>query len=303
MMRALPVVILLVALSACQSVPKGSGGGGVLAKVDASDAVANTDDVIAFAKTRFVDHTTGLSKLINFSAVDEGAGKTFRYVRKEVASAAGGIAAFRNDFSAFCAKGGGVYAYGVCWSGDRARFVTDILPSKRAATPTHDFVAVSVFAISGADDEGFLAEIAPLSATLKPIRFSAGKSGALGGLRKQYDDLAAQESGSLNLARLSEGERKEIARALHDALTNPEGRAGWMMVEARGGIVKAGDRYARGGENCRDVSIRRVAGKPASFIGGLSDIMTDKADTDNWTIRHTICQPASSELLGWAFRG
>ncbi|MEN2978096.1 hypothetical protein P7L78_20280 [Tistrella bauzanensis] len=296
---ALPAVLAaMLVISACQTT-NGGGGGGILANADPALALANSSDVVSFAKARFVDHTTGLSKVMG--GAKELNGQTYRRVQKDVASAAGGIAAFHRDFATFCEKQGGRYAYGICSAGDNIRFVADIFSTqdKRSSSPAHDFVGVDLFANTSADNEAFLVEVAPLSFTLKPVRFAESKDKAIKELIAQYDVLATQMTGSPNLTRLVEMERQQIARAVHDAVTNPEGRSGWLMVEAVGGNVRAGERYTRGGNNCRDVTIQRVVDKAPSFTGDLAAIVSGAKDMDNWTIKHTVCQPASSDLTGW----
>ncbi len=295
----LPVAVAMTLLvSACQT-SNGNSGGGILANADPALALANSNDVVSFAKVRFVDHTTGLSKVMG--SPNEQKGQTYQRVQKDVASAAGGIAAFQRDFAAFCSKQNGRYAYGICTAGDRILFVVDIFStqSKRSSSPVHDFVGVDLFANAGADNESFLTEVAPLSFTLKPIRFAQSKTKAAKELIAQYDALAAQMKGSPNLSRLIEAERQQIAKAVHDAATNPEGRSGWLMVEAVGGNVRAGERYNRGGNNCRDLTIQRVVEKAPSFTGDLAAIASGSKDVDNWKIKHTVCQPASSDLTGW----
>ncbi|WP_376989929.1 hypothetical protein [Azospirillum rugosum] len=294
---ALPAVLAAtLMISACQT---SNGGGGILANTDPALALANSNDVVSFAKVRFVDHTTGLSKVMG--SANELKGQTYQRVQKDVASAAGGIAAFHRDFAAFCAKQNGRYAYGICAAGDRILFIADIFStqSKRSPSPVHDFVGVDLFANTGANNEAFLAEVSPLSSTLKPIRFAQPKAKAAQELIAQYDALTAQMTGSPNLSRLVETERQQIAKAVHDAVTNPEGRSGWLMVEAVGGNVRAGERYNRGGNNCRDVTIQRVVDKTPSFTGDLAAIVSGAKDVNNWTIKHTVCQPASSDLTGW----
>ncbi|PGH53486.1 hypothetical protein CRT60_26760 [Azospirillum palustre] len=290
------VVAATLMISACQT---SNGGGGILANADPALALANSNDVASFAKVRFVDHTTGLSKVMG--SANELKGQTYQRVQKDVASAAGGIAAFHRDFAAFCAKQNGRYAYGICSAGDRILFIVDIFStqSQRKPSMVHDFVGVDLFVNTGTDNEAFLAEVAPLSLMLKPVRFAQPKTKATKELFAQYDALAAQMTGSPVLSRLVETERQQIARGIHEALTNPEGRSGWLMVEAVGGNIRAGERYNRGGNNCRDVTIQRIVDKTPSLIGELATIMSGAKDQNNWTIKHTLCQPASSDLTGW----
>lgn len=289
-------VAMTLMISGCQT---SGGGGGILANADPALALANSSDVASFAKVRFVDHTTGLSKVMG--SANELKGQTYQRVQKDVASAAGGIAAFHRDFAAFCAKQRGRYGYGICSEGDRILFIVDIFSTQSQRKPSlvHDFVGVDLFVNTGTDNEAFLTEVAPLSLMLKPVRFAQPKAKATKELFAQYDAIAAQMTGSPVLSGLVEAERQQIARGIHEAVTNPEGQSGWLMVEAVGGIIRAGERYNRGGNNCRDVTIRRIVGKTPSLIGELASIVSGAREVNNWTIKHTVCQPASSDLTGW----